>query len=147
MGLDNGIVLKIRDKQKFGNTKGLYNYHGMQYESDVYELLYWRKCWNVRAEIAEVLADAVNDQHAAWTYTSDMQIYDAMFDLTTFKAILVRLRKIYKRRWWENNPDSIWEWDECGTNYKHWLNLAWKIYDILKDKDPNSYVLSFYDSY
>ena len=146
MGLDNGIMLKIKNKEKFGDTTKLYSMFGWTNEGE-YELLYWRKCWNVRREISEVLADAYNNGNAEHDKYFDDGINDYIFNLKAFKDILVRLRKIYKKSWWEENDDSIWEWSECGDNYKSWLIKAWKVFDVLKDKDADSYELSFYDSY
>lgn len=148
MGLDNGIRLKIKDKEKFGDTKKLYSMFSWTNEGSEYELLYWRKCWNVRREISEVLADAYNNGNAEHDkYFDENGINDYIFNLKAFKNILIRLRKIYKKSWWEENDDSIWEWSECGSNYKSWLIKAWKVFDVLKDKDADSYELSFYDSY
>lgn len=148
MGLDNGITLRIKNKEKFGDTRKLYSMFSWTNEGSEYELLYWRKCWNVRREISEVLADAYNNGNAEHDkYFDENGINDYIFNLKAFKDILVRLRKIYKKSWWEENNDSIWEWSECGNNYKNWLIKAWKVFDVLKTKDPDSYELSFYDSY
>lgn len=147
MGLDNGIMLKIKNKEKFGDTRKLYSMFSWTEEGSEYALLYWRKCWNVRREISEVLADAYNNGNAEHDKYFDDGINDYIFNLKAFKDILVRLRKIYKKSWWEENDDSIWSWDECGSNYKSWLIKAWKVFDVLKDKDADSYELSFYDSY
>lgn len=57
MGLDNGIMLKIKDKEKFGEIPAWIRREPWEDEHNYdYEILYWRKCWNVRAEILTYLA-------------------------------------------------------------------------------------------
>ena len=47
MGLDNGIILKINNKEKFGVLPP-FAANFDSYEEDTIDLLYWRKCWNIR---------------------------------------------------------------------------------------------------
>ena len=50
MGLDNGIMIKIKDTNKLNPNifKELYFTNYGSREEFLYEILYWRKCWNIR---------------------------------------------------------------------------------------------------
>lgn len=134
MGLDNGIMLKITDKEKFGpmpawikreEWEDKYNYD--------YEILYWRKCWNVRSVILFYL----NGHQEGGDFP--MQLEDLVYINKT-------LKKLYTKKNWDERQ-SIWSWDEIKDTYKSNLKYAEKIAKWLKDKPLGSYELYFYDSY
>ena len=134
MGLDNGIMLKIIDKEKFGpmpawikreEWEDKYNYD--------YEILYWRKCWNVRAVILSYLE--ADDDEYEWTLS--------LMDLQDICKIL---KKLYTKSNWDESQ-SIWSWDEVKNTYKSNLKYAEKVAKWLRDKPEGSYELYFYDSY
>lgn len=158
MGLDNGITLKIKDKERFGETpKWFENLDKFKFDGDdECEFLYWRKCYNVRSEIFGALAEA------GVSLKSDEYRYK--FDLKTLEHVLDRLSSCYDSEWWKKNDESIWDWDtsyewdedECqykvverGVGDYYWRDLAnaYRLLSYLETKDPESYELSFYDSY
>lgn len=134
MGLDNGIQFKILDKQKFGDIPEWFKREAWedQYNYD-YEVLYWRKCWNVRAEILSYLR-ADSDEYQ-WTLT-----------LVQLKDIFKILNSLYVWHNWDSSQ-SIWTWDEIGETYKKNLKYARKVLKWLETKPKDSYQLYFYDSY
>lgn len=135
MGLDNGIQFKILDKQKFGDIPEWFKREAWedQYNYD-YEVLYWRKCWNVRAEILGYLPNTDNE--------------GGNFDMTPdqLENIFSILKGLYSKDNWDEGA-SIWSWDEIGESYKNNLKYARKVLKWLKTKPEGSYQLYFYDSY
>ena len=130
MGLDNGIVLKIIDREEFGPIPEWFRHEEWERE-DEYEINYWRKCWNVRAEIMAYLG-MDNDQCEA-VMTVD--------DLRTVNKIV---KSIYNPTDWSN---SIWDWDEIKDCYLRKLAYAKRMAQFLKKRPASSYEIFFYDSY
>ena len=134
MGLDNGIMLKIKDKEKFGEIPAWILRKPWEDEHNFdYEILYWRKCWNVRAEILSYLM--ADDEEYQWTLT-----------LMELKDIFKILSSLYNSRNWDSSQ-SIWTWDEIGEFYKNNLKYAKKVLKWLKTKPIDSFEVYFYDSY
>lgn len=136
MGLDNGILLKIKDRDKFGKLPKGYEI----WFDDTIEILYWRKCWNIRSYIFDFLNDK-----GIKTVTDCSE--DSVMSLDDLKELLKGLKHCYKRKWWEENNDTIWEFDDIKDNFKDSLACAKSLVKWIKDKDPDSYEISFYDSY
>ena len=134
MGLDNGIMLKIIDKEKFGPMPAWIKREEWEdkYNFD-YEILYWRKCWNVRAVILFYL-------------NGHQEGGDFPMNLDDLEYINKTLKKLYTKKNWDERQ-SIWSWDEIKDTYTHNLKYAEKIAKWLKDKPVGSYELYFYDSY
>ena len=135
MGLDNGILLKIKDKETFGpmphwikreEWEDKYNYD--------YDILYWRKCWNVRAEILGYIG-ACDDE-----YQWDLSVADLENIIHLLETY------IYSEENWDASQ-SIWSWEEIGENLLYHLEYAKKIAAWLRTKPYDSYQLYFYDSY
>ena len=135
MGLDNGIQFKILDKQKFGDIPKWFRREDWEDQHNFdYEVLYWRKCWNVRAEILSYLPNT-HDEGGEFDMTLDQ-----------LKDILGILKKLYTKENWDES-ESIWSWDEIKKNYPANLKYAHKVLKWLKTKPEGSYRLYFYDSY
>ena len=134
MGLDNGIMLKIIDKEKFGPMPAWIKREEWedQYNYD-YDILYWRKCWNVRAVILSYL-EASDDEYE-WTLS--------LMDLQDICKIL---KKLYTKENWDESQ-SIWSWDEIKKTYITNLRYACRVLKWLHTKPEGSYQLYFYDSY
>lgn len=147
MGLDNGITLRLR-KDRFTEkeiaTLNKFNDNTYVVEDENtfdIDLLYWRKCWNIRGEIFDFLRKKGHTVDGD-IYEYDLSI-DEIFDLT--KA----LRKILNPHWWDENGNSIWTWKECGKNYIDNVKRCVKALNVLKkmNKSEDSYRIYFYDSY
>ena len=136
MGLDNGITLRVKDKEKFGELPKGYK---IFVENEI-EILYWRKCWNIRGYIFDFL-------NSKGIKTVSDCSEDAIMGLDDLRELLKGLKNCYKRKWWEENDDTIWEFDDIKDNLKNNLDRANKLVKWLRDKDPGSYEISFYDSY
>ena len=122
MGLDNSIVLKIKDKEKFGGDRLPSWMPRADWEDEgnyPWEILYWRKCWNIREVIFEHLIE------------NKIKVCDdCSFDMPM-------------------PLDVFWTWKDIEKTGYHQerLALAMRLVGWLETKDPESYEISFYDSY
>ena len=100
MGLDNGIMFKIKNKEQFGEIPSWFRRESWEDEHNFdYEILYWRKCWNVRAEILSYLPNT-HHEGGEFNMTPD-QLED----------ICKILKGLYSKKNWDET-ESIWSWDE-----------------------------------
>jgi hypothetical protein len=135
MGLDNGIMFKIKNKEQFGEIPSWFRRESWEDEHNFdYEILYWRKCWNVRGEILSYLPNT-HDEGGSFDMTLD-QLQD----------ICKILKGLYTKANWDESR-SIWSWDEIKKNYPANLRYACRVLKWLHTKPEGSYQLYFYDSY
>ena len=130
MGLDNGITIR---KVKKEDIPYFVKYEDMsEYEKEpTFEIAYWRKCWGIRQAIADVLH-------------SDAEYVDADIDREDIPALIEALVPFLGKDYWDENADSIWEYDEQVANTRKVLiNLFW-LYTYMADHDVE---VHFYDSY
>lgn len=105
---------------------------GIETNGDV-ELAYWRKCWGIRNEIL-------------WTLGVDCQGGgDYIVSREKLKEIIEVLKKFTNKEYWEDNADSIWEYDEFKDNQKQNIKQLRWIYRYMKWHPDVR--LFFYDSY
>lgn len=137
MGLENGIIIKCKSEEEaqsiIDDASTYINSLTLFYRKANVEVCYWRKCWNIRREILEVL-------HAGkegGKYTIDIE---------DIKPIIKRIYKFLDKETWENDDDdSIWEFEEFRESLL-WniLNLSWLYHYKIENPDIEIY---FYDSY
>lgn len=128
MGLDNGIILRdINPKELVVNK--LINLDNLEDTSA--EICYWRKCWGIRNAIVGKLHFNDNEE--------------SKLDIEDIPVIIKILFDFYGQTEWEEDADSIWEWDEFKDTLRQQIfNLMW-LYDyMLKHSDAE---VIFYDSY
>lgn len=128
MGLDNGIILRdVNPKELIVNK--LFNLDNLGNTS--VEICYWRKCWGIRNAIVEKLH--LNDGE------------ESKLDVEDIPVIIKILFDFYGQTEWEEDADSIWEWDEFKDTLRQQIfNLMW-LYNYMLEY-PNAEVI-FYDSY
>lgn len=128
MGLDNGIILRdVKSKELVVNK--LINLDNL--EDTSVEICYWRKCWGIRNAIVEKLH--LNDGE------------ESKLDVEDIPVIIKILFDFYGQTEWEEDADSIWEWDEFKDTLRQQIfNLVW-LYNYMLEH-PNAEVI-FYDSY
>lgn len=131
MGLDNGVICKnIKDNDIPTWVKLPW---GRKHE-DI-ELVYFRKCWGIRGEIlAKLHCMKENDSCST-------------VDAEDILPIVKILMKYLDKEYYEDNADSIWEFEEARGNIQQSIiNLLWlKMYmDEHKSDNVECY---FYDSY
>ena len=135
MGLDNGIIIECKSKEEAQSIidDAATHLNSLDlYQTEV-EVCYWRKCWNIRREILEVLH--AGDEGGKYT-----------IDIEDIKPIIKRLYKFLDKETWENDDDgSIWEFEEFRESLL-WsiLNLSWLYYYKIEHPKIEIY---FYDSY
>ena len=129
MGLDNGFICKNIKCDEIPSCVKLPWDLG---DKDI-EIAYFRKCWGIRSEIlAKLHCMEENDSYST---------VDAEDILPIVKILMRYLNKEY----YDENADSIWEYDEYRDNIQQSIiNLMWlKIY-MEAHPDVTCY---FYDSY
>lgn len=133
MGLDNGVMLKVKNEKDYKKAHCLFN-HESWHEPCECEVAYWRKCYGIRNAILRVVDPSVTNEYR-FPVTLD-NIDDI---IKTFKYFL-------HKKEWEEEADTIWEWDE-NTRRNQARNLRglrclrrW----LRRHPDDTAY---FYDSY
>lgn len=134
MGLDNGIEIRNFKKDKLNEIPNFIQYT-KYYNKDAdvadIEIAYWRKCWGVRAAILDALH-------------SDEE-YGIEIDREDIPKIIEALIPFFSKEYWNEEADSIWEFEEYFNNMLSIIiNLKW-LYSYMED-NPNLEVV-FYDSY
>ena len=139
MGLDNGVVLRITNKEKFGDLPKWFA-KTTQYDENTYEVMYWRKCYNIRDVIFQHL-------HENNIKTVDDCSEDMSMSLDVFWELCNKLERCYNPKWWKEHDETIWSYNDIAKTYKTALAEARRVVGWLEDKDPDAYEIIFYDSY
>lgn len=127
MGLDNGIILKCSDEV----FKKIPYYDIDEIGKEDKHLAYWRKCYGIRKVI-------LNKLHGKDDGDTPIEAED-------IPAVIRVLKPFLSKDYWEENADSIWEYEEYFDNlYMILIRLEW-LKEYLKD-NPNVECY-FYDSY
>lgn len=142
MGLDNGITLTTRAKLDLNDWEVKPDYITVEFddwgteESNkgyVYNICYWRKCWDLRHEIVGILRAG-----------QDGGIYriESVEQVLQIRDVLIHY--LLKPEDWSN---SIWSMDEMAPHLaQDIMNLGWLV-DYMKEHKGEKFVIEFYDSY
>ena len=143
MGLDNGVNLKVKDKEAFGKMPKWLRREEWEDKYDYdYEMLYWRKCWNVREEVYHLMRKYYG--------RLDDDQYEFQLDVDMLKDLFKVLRKMYRKKMWDNDYEdgmTIWSWSTVRRDYLSSLRYAKRVARWLKTKPADSFEVYFYDSY
>lgn len=133
MGLDNGIVASKSNNEKI-NAK-LLALNTYTYISGNHEIAYWRKCWNVRGAIADVIGGIDDNGETPLAYEDVI-------------AVIKRLKQFNRKNWLGDSWDggSIWEWDEIKKNHRGCIKRLQHLARLMK-RYPDEIEVYFYDSY
>lgn len=130
MGLDNGIILKVNPDILITNK--LVQLDKTWSDNPKTEVCYWRKCWGIRNAIVD-------------KFHFDIDGVNHKLDAEDIPVIIKILFSFYGKEEWEENADSIWEWEEFkDTLRQQIINLTW-LYDYML-ANPEVEVI-FYNSY
>jgi hypothetical protein len=133
MGLDNGI--EIKRKNNLPNCVLCFDEEWRKKHNYDLEVAYWRKCWNVRAIIFDVLRRGDDN--------------DSVIDITRDEVleIIHRLENdLHYRDFLEGEWGScIWDWNDFRRIQKRNLKNLRKLARMMK-RHPEIEVI-FYDSY
>lgn len=131
MGLDNGLILHTTKRIVFPKELHIDDWwqSNGQYH---YGICYWRKCWNIRREMAHII-------NAPLDYVAK---YD--LDIIEVKNLWRAINELNSKRAWEDG-DSFWSYDEMRDHLDNdLLKLEWLIDFMGKDDESQ---VEFYDSY
>jgi hypothetical protein len=133
MGLDNGIIARKSNNEKI-NAK-LLALSTYTYSKGDHEIAYWRKCWNVRGAIANVMGGIYDNEETPLMYEDVI-------------AVIKRLKQFNEKNWSGDSWDdgSIWEWDEIKKNHRGCIKRLQHLARLMK-KYPGEIDVYFYDSY
>lgn len=140
MGLDNGILLRVRGRINENSPW----YEKLRLNSDsveekngfsVYDICYWRKCWNIREILFENCADTNGvDDCGSYTLTPE--------EIGAIRDALCDILRDGDAAW----DDSIWTFEEA-MNFLPWdIVVLGQLMDFLQENAGKCEVF-FYDSY
>ena len=128
MGLDNGFICKNIKRDEIPSYVRL----PWDCRDEDVEIAYFRKCWGIRGEIIRLLH--VKDDE-----------YKIPVEKEDIIPIVKILMKYLDREYYDENADSIWEYDKYKENIQHSIiNLMWLRVYMETHPDVTCY---FYDSY
>lgn len=125
MGLDNGI--EIRRKENLPNCALCFDEEWRKQHGYDLEVAYWRKCWNVRAIIFDVLGRGEDN--------------NSVIQVTREEIIEIIKRLQNDLRYY----DCIWDWNMLRRIQKRNIKNLKKLEDMMR-RHPEIEVY-FYDSY
>ena len=134
MGLDNGICVK---RNEYSNSIKKLKGFTQDWDKDKkydFEFCYWRKCWNVRSDIFNIITPETNNNSKTVLTIEDI-------------VKIIKLLKSYNKKTWDCDSwnGSIWTWSEHkAMTHIHIKNL-YKLIKLMK-RFPKLEVY-FYDSY
>ena len=135
MGLDNGIQIKRNTStNSIPELKQFELAYDNKHQFD-FEVCYWRKCYNIRNMIMDVVESARDNDNSDILTTTDIE------------KIIHGLRSFNSANWQENGG-SIWDWDDEEYPYSEKIqrdieNLK-NLQTLMEKYDLEVY---FYDSY
>lgn len=127
MGLDNGIVVCANSyTYKIKWMKQDIFHH----VSHTYEICYWRKCWQIRNAIFNIINPAADN--------------DTETDCTVEDIVAIRkMLKTWNKKSWEAT-DPYWEWEDMKPVLKRQIRDLGKLIKAMKRYPLRVY---FYDSW
>lgn len=136
MGLDNAICVK-RNKYTEGIPELVAHFEDewdKKHEYD-FEIVYYRKCWNVRSMIMSTIFHARNG-----SYSDNMTKEEV-------EKIIKGLQSFSSENWYEDGG-SIWDWDNEEYPYSEKIQRDIENLKILRElMDKYDLEVYFYDSY
>ena len=129
MGLDNGFVLHGADVK---TIPSFVPWREWTSNAEEVEVIYWRKCWGLRANVISVL-------HCG----TDGGYFDV--EAEDIPAIVRGMYKFFDSRVWEEEGDSIWSFEQFMPNLiDSVMTLTW-LESYLREHPEVK--CQFYDSY
>ena len=115
---------KIRELQRFNQS------YDKEYKFD-FEIIYYRKCWNVRNAILDCLGKRWTDE---WKFALTIDNIDD----------IIEVLKSFNADNWSDGDGSIWDWDEIKPRLRQHIKDLQVLKRIMKKHDVEVY---FYDAY
>ena len=141
MGLDNAIMAKGRTKAGSDYLEMIKNKFNLEVYDGEYEIAYWRKCWNVRSRILDIVKLECDKERS--------NEYEFFFGIEVFEKIADDLKYFLNEDNWENDGNSIWTWVEMLPCIADQIRVMRVILEDIECGVINAEDLDFrfYDSY
>ena len=135
MGLDNSIEVKRNDYTSSISELKCFEEDWDKNHEYNFEICYYRKCWNVRSMIFDVIKGAHDNGISDPLTTEDID--NIILGLQSFNADN-----------WQDNGGSIWDWDDEEYPYSEKIQRDIESLKRLREvMDKCNLEVYFYDSY
>ena len=131
MGLDNSIEIKRTPYTDSISELRQFNLDWDNKHEYDFSVCYWRKCWNIRNGILDILGDRFSDQ---WRFHLNTENID---------KIIAFLKSLNKHNW-SDDGGSIWTWEEYKNHIKDDIKKLKMLRKLMKKYDLK---VVFIDSY
>ena len=131
MGLDNSIEIKRTPYTDSISELRQFNLDWDNKHEYDFSVCYWRKCWNIRNGILDILGDRFSDQ---WRFHLNTENID---------KIIAFLKSLNKHHW-NDDGGSIWTWEEYKNHIKDDIKKLKMLRKLMKKYDLK---VVFIDSY
>lgn len=131
MGLDNSIEIKRTPYTDSISELRQFNLDWDNKHEYDFSVCYWRKCWNIRNGILDILGDRFSDQ---WRFHLNTENID---------KIITFLKSLNKHNW-NDDGGSIWTWEEYKNHIKDDIKKLKMLRKLMKKYDLK---VVFIDSY
>lgn len=131
MGLDNSIEIKRTPYTDSISELRQFNLDWDNKHECDFSVCYWRKCWNIRNGILDILGDRFSDQ---WRFHLNTENID---------KIIAFLKSLNKHNW-NDDGGSIWTWEEYKNHIKDDIKKLKMLRKLMKKYDLK---VVFIDSY
>ena len=131
MGLDNSIEIKRTPYTDSISELRQFNLDWDNKHEYDFSVCYWRKCWNIRNGILDILGDRFSDQ---WRLHLNTENID---------KIIAFLKSLNKHNW-NDDGGSIWTWEEYKNHIKDDIKKLKMLRKLMKQYDLK---VVFIDSY
>ena len=131
MGLDNGLCIRrnTNSMNAYNEIKRFEREWDAKYQYD-FEVIYYRKCWNIRNLIADAIGGIEDNGNTPVTREDIPKIIDALKSLNKDN--------------WDDMGGSIWEYKEQKSHIKQHIKNLKYLYELMGKYALDVY---FYDSY
>lgn len=127
MGLDNGIVVRATENNMVLKALAPYKKDWC----DEFEICYWRKCWNIRNDILNMLGKRFSEE---WRHELTELDVDGILSILDS----------YTEENWDESGGSIWEYAEMAESLAEQKNALLLLKRLMCEHGVSAY---FYDSY
>ena len=131
MGLDNSIEIKRTPYTDSISELRQFNLDWDNKHEYDFSVCYWRKCWNIRNGILDILGDRFSDQLRFHLNTENID------------KIIAFLKSLNKHNW-NDDGGSIWTWEEYKNHIKDDIKKLKMLRKLMKKYDLK---VVFIDSY
>ena len=130
MGLDNGIAIRRNTAPECASK--IFHEEEWEKKYNHIDIAYWRKCWNVRNRVFDLLViEDFNDSETTMT-------------IDDVKRVIAELRKLNSANYYDGGG-CIWNWHEFKRINRRNVKALKQLVKLMK-KYPNMEVY-FYDSW